>query len=224
MYSENDTVLHKLQVHTVDQTVHHQGNQSVFFGGRPWTLLPAPALLRRRKYRAPSAQNQSVHTHPSSGGMRYNNLSGGFSEQRHVAPALVCYGTCGMAEAKHSNPLPLHVACCLHVRHASKYLHDSHTVCRLFANGRRPQLLRPPIMTWERRTSRMSMRRLRPYPLLLWYSELVDFHDCGRSPVGIRSGPGHSCGETCFDSELVCLGLCHETWNPQLCSLGATCS
>ena len=27
-----------------DQAMYHQGNQSVFVGGRLWTLLPPPAL------------------------------------------------------------------------------------------------------------------------------------------------------------------------------------
>ena len=30
-----------------DQAMYHQGNQSVFVGGRLWTLLPPPALFRK---------------------------------------------------------------------------------------------------------------------------------------------------------------------------------
>ena len=33
----------KLQVRMADQAMYHQGNQSVFVGGRLWTLLPPPA-------------------------------------------------------------------------------------------------------------------------------------------------------------------------------------
>ena len=32
-----------------DQAMYHQGNQSVFVGGRLWTLLPPPALLKRER-------------------------------------------------------------------------------------------------------------------------------------------------------------------------------
>ena len=31
------------QVRMADQAMYHQGNQSVFVGGRLWTLLPPPA-------------------------------------------------------------------------------------------------------------------------------------------------------------------------------------
>ena len=33
----------ELQVRMADQAMYHQGNQSVFVGGRLWTLLPPPA-------------------------------------------------------------------------------------------------------------------------------------------------------------------------------------
>ena len=32
------------QARMADQAMYHQGNQSVFVGGRLWTLLPPPAL------------------------------------------------------------------------------------------------------------------------------------------------------------------------------------
>ena len=32
-----------------DQAMYHQGNKSVFAGGRLWTLLPPPALLKRER-------------------------------------------------------------------------------------------------------------------------------------------------------------------------------
>ena len=34
------------QVRMADQAMYHQGNQSVFVGGRLWTLLPPPANVR----------------------------------------------------------------------------------------------------------------------------------------------------------------------------------
>ena len=37
----------KMQVRMADQAMYHQGNQSVFVGGRLWTLLPPPALFRK---------------------------------------------------------------------------------------------------------------------------------------------------------------------------------
>ena len=37
--------LEKVQVRMADQAMYHQGNQSVFVGGRLWTLLPPPAKL-----------------------------------------------------------------------------------------------------------------------------------------------------------------------------------
>ena len=33
----------EMQVRLADQAMYHQGNQSVFVGGRLWTLLPPPA-------------------------------------------------------------------------------------------------------------------------------------------------------------------------------------
>ena len=38
-----------MQVRMADQAMCHQGNQSVFVGGRLWTLLPPPALLKRER-------------------------------------------------------------------------------------------------------------------------------------------------------------------------------
>ena len=38
-----DGKIGKLQVRMADQAMYHQGNQSVFVGGRLWTLLPPPA-------------------------------------------------------------------------------------------------------------------------------------------------------------------------------------
>ena len=37
------------QARMADQAMYHQGNQSVFVGGRLWTLLPPPALGLKRK-------------------------------------------------------------------------------------------------------------------------------------------------------------------------------
>ena len=34
------------QVRMADQAMYHQGNQSVFVGGRLWTLLPPPANVK----------------------------------------------------------------------------------------------------------------------------------------------------------------------------------
>ena len=36
----------ELQVRMADQAMYHQGNQSVFVGGRLWTLLPPPAVVK----------------------------------------------------------------------------------------------------------------------------------------------------------------------------------
>ncbi len=41
------------QVHTVDQTVHHQGYQSVFVGSRLWTLLLPPAWSNKDRNSSP---------------------------------------------------------------------------------------------------------------------------------------------------------------------------
>ena len=49
------------QVHTVDQTVHHQGYQSVFVGSRLWTLL-LPSACRSFT----SLQTGHTHTHTPS--------------------------------------------------------------------------------------------------------------------------------------------------------------
>ena len=38
-----------MQVRMADQAMYHQGNQSVFVGGRLWTLLPPPALRLERE-------------------------------------------------------------------------------------------------------------------------------------------------------------------------------
>ena len=35
----------KVQVRMADQAMYHHGNQSVFVGGRLWTLLPPPAFF-----------------------------------------------------------------------------------------------------------------------------------------------------------------------------------
>ena len=34
-----------MQVRMADQAMYHQGDQSVFVGGRLWTLLPPPATV-----------------------------------------------------------------------------------------------------------------------------------------------------------------------------------
>ena len=57
MHSEDVARCHKRQVHTVDQTVLQQGIQSVFVGGRLWTLLPPPAV---RKERTRHVENCSI--------------------------------------------------------------------------------------------------------------------------------------------------------------------
>ena len=63
IYSKDVTRCHKRQVHTVDQTVHHQGIQSVFVGGRLWTLLPPPALQSEKSTIALSLESGCTHTH-----------------------------------------------------------------------------------------------------------------------------------------------------------------
>ena len=40
---EKTKKLEKVQVRMAEQAMYHQGNQSVFVGGRLWTLLPPPA-------------------------------------------------------------------------------------------------------------------------------------------------------------------------------------
>ena len=50
------------QVRVADQAMYHQGNQSVFVGGRLWTLLPPPALEVYRLFR------RVTHTHTERAG------------------------------------------------------------------------------------------------------------------------------------------------------------
>ena len=60
-----------MQVRMADQAMYHQGNKSVFAGGRLWTLLPPPALLKRErkeerkgeKFYIESIQMLHTHTH-----------------------------------------------------------------------------------------------------------------------------------------------------------------
>ena len=55
-----------------DQAMYHQGNQSVFVGGRLWTLLPPPALLLRLERERTEGRKREkfyiyldvTHTHP----------------------------------------------------------------------------------------------------------------------------------------------------------------
>jgi len=54
-----------------DQAMYHQGNQSVFVGGRLWTLLPPPALLKRERKEERKGEkfyiySDVTHTHPPS--------------------------------------------------------------------------------------------------------------------------------------------------------------
>ena len=57
----------KMQVRMADQAMYHQGNQSVFVGGRLWTLLPPPALFekgrREKKKEGSFTSIQMLHTH-----------------------------------------------------------------------------------------------------------------------------------------------------------------
>ena len=57
------------QVRMADQAMYHQGNQSVFVGGRLWTLLPPPAYMSRKVLKNTKQTEgsftsvQMVHTH-----------------------------------------------------------------------------------------------------------------------------------------------------------------
>ena len=59
-----------------DQAMYHQGNQSVFVGGRLWTLLPPPALLLRLERERTEGRKREkfyiyldvTHTHPAGAG------------------------------------------------------------------------------------------------------------------------------------------------------------
>ena len=59
------------QVRMADQAMYHQGNQSVFVGGRLWTLLPPPAYMSRKVLKNTKQTEgsftsvQMVHTHAS---------------------------------------------------------------------------------------------------------------------------------------------------------------
>ena len=61
-----------MQVRMADQAMYHQGNQSVFVGGRLWTLLPPPALkLELERERTEGRKREKfyiysdvTHTHP----------------------------------------------------------------------------------------------------------------------------------------------------------------
>ena len=56
-----------------DQAMYHQGNQSVFVGGRLWTLLSPPALLKRERKEERKGEkfyiySDVTHTHPAGAG------------------------------------------------------------------------------------------------------------------------------------------------------------
>ena len=66
----------EMQVRMADQAMYHQGNQSVFVGGRLWTLLPPPALrLERERTEGRKREKFYIyldvthtHTHPAGAG------------------------------------------------------------------------------------------------------------------------------------------------------------
>ena len=87
MHSEDDTLCHKLQVHTAAQIVHHQGNQSVFVGGRLWSLLPSDAFLQK------PLVFPHTHTHTLfRGNLRLRSVKVPV-ETAHVAQAVTRCGT-----------------------------------------------------------------------------------------------------------------------------------
>ena len=56
-----------------DQAMYHQGNQSVFVGGRLWNLLPPPARRKEKRKKASfyiysDVTHTRTHTHPAGTG------------------------------------------------------------------------------------------------------------------------------------------------------------
>ena len=63
----------KAQVRMADQAMYHQGNQSVFVGGRLWNLLPPPARRKEKRKKASfyiysDVTHTRTHTHPAGTG------------------------------------------------------------------------------------------------------------------------------------------------------------
>ena len=69
-----------------DQAMYHQGNQSVFVGGRLWTLLPPPAVEMDWKF---FIYSDVSHTHPARRGFfRKNAKLSKRSESKRVRLAI----------------------------------------------------------------------------------------------------------------------------------------
>ena len=69
----------KWQVRMADQAMYHQGNQSVFVGGRLWTLLPPPANEKNNRSFT-SVQMFHTHTHPAKRGQKLRSRLWGEDE------------------------------------------------------------------------------------------------------------------------------------------------
>ena len=86
-----------------DQAMYHQGDQSVFVGGRLWTLLPPPAVEMDWKFFIYSDVSHT-HTHPARRGFfRKNAKLSKMSETKADAARYIHMGQAALLNSRRAS-------------------------------------------------------------------------------------------------------------------------